>query len=122
MVQFENGRSIFLQIADTITEKVVSGEFPAGGKIPSVRELAAEMGVNPNTIMRTYSELQAMNIIENQRGIGYFVHPDAQKIILKDKKQEFFKKVLPEFLKQAALLGITADELKKHLETLNGTV
>jgi GntR family transcriptional regulator len=121
MVQFENGRSIFLQIADTITEKVVSGEYAAGGKIPSVRELAAEMGVNPNTIMRTYSELQAMNIIENQRGIGYFVHPDAQKIILKDKKQEFFKKVLPEFLKQAALLGITANELKKYLETLNGT-
>jgi GntR family transcriptional regulator len=119
MMQFENGKSIFLQIADTITEKVVSGEFPAGGKIPSVRELAAEMGVNPNTIMRTYSELQAMNIIENQRGIGFFVHPDAQKIILKDKKEEFFKKVLPEFLKHAALLGISADELKKHLGTLN---
>jgi GntR family transcriptional regulator len=122
MVQFENGKSIFLQIADTITEKVVSGEFPAGGKIPSVRELAAQMGVNPNTIMRTYSELQSMNIIENQRGIGYFVHPDAKKVILKDKRQEFFSKVLPEFLRQAALLGITADDLKKHLGTLNGTI
>jgi GntR family transcriptional regulator len=122
MVQFENGRSIFLQIADTITEKVVSGEFPPGEKIPSVRELAAVMGVNPNTVMRTYSELQAMNIIENQRGIGYFVSQEAKKIILRDKKQEFFNKVLPEFLKQAALLGITADDLKKHLGTLNGTI
>ena len=120
-MQFENGRSIFLQIADTVTEKVVSGEFAAGEKIPSVRELAAQMGVNPNTVLRTYSELQAMNIIENQRGIGYFVNPGAQKIILKGKKEEFFHKVLPEFLKQAALLGVTADELKKHLETLNGT-
>lgn len=118
-MEFQNGKSIFLQIADTITEKVVSGEFAAGEKIPSVRELAAEMGVNPNTIMRTYSELQAMNIIENQRGIGYFVNPDAQKIILQGKKKEFFQKVLPEFLKQAALLGISADELKKHIETLN---
>lgn len=118
-MEFQNGKSIFLQIADTITEKVVSGEFPAGEKIPSVRELAAQMGVNPNTIMRTYSELQAMSIIENQRGIGYFVNPDAQKIILRGKKEEFFQKVLPEFLKQAALLGITADELKKHIETLN---
>ena len=120
-MQFENGRSIFLQIADTVTEKVVSGEFAAGEKIPSVRELAAQMGVNPNTVLRTYSELQAMNIIENQRGIGYFVNPGAQKIILKGKKEEFFHKVLPEFLKQAALLGITADELKKHLDTLNGS-
>jgi DNA-binding transcriptional regulator YhcF (GntR family) len=62
-----------------------------------------------------------MNIIENQRGIGYFVNPGAQKIILKGKKEEFFNKVLPEFLKQAALLGITANELKIHLDTLNGT-
>ena len=120
-MQFEDGKSIFLQIADTITEKVVRGEFPAGEKIPSVRELAAEMGVNPNTVMRTYSELQAMNIIENQRGIGYFVNPDAQKIILKGKKQEFFNTVLPKFLKQAALLGITAEELKSHLNALNET-
>ena len=118
-MEFQNGKSIFLQIADSITEKVVSGEFPAGEKIPSVRELAAEMGVNPNTVMRTYSELQAMNIIENQRGIGYFVNPEAQRIILKGKKEEFFSKVLPQFLKQATLLGITSDELKKHFETLN---
>lgn len=121
-MQFQDGKSIFLQIADTITEKVVNGEFPAGEKIPSVRELAAAMGVNPNTVMRTYSELQAMNIIENQRGIGYFVNPEAKKIILKEKKQEFFNKVLPEFLKQAAMVGISADELKKQLETLNGTL
>lgn len=118
-MEFQNGKSIFLQIADTIAEKVVSGEFPAGEKIPSVRELAAEMGVNPNTIMRTYSELQAMNIIENQRGIGYFVNAEAQTIILKGKKEEFFHKILPDFLKQAAMLGITADELQKHMKTLN---
>jgi GntR family transcriptional regulator len=117
-MEFQNGKSIFLQIADTITDKVVSGEFPAGEKIPSVRELASAMGVNPNTIMRTYSELQAMNIIENQRGIGYFVNADAQKIILDSKKQEFFEKVLPDFLRHAAMLGITAGELKKHIETL----
>lgn len=115
-MEFQNGKSIFLQIADTITDKVVSGEFPAGQKIPSVRELASEMGVNPNTIMRTYSELQAMSIIENQRGIGYFVNRDAQKIILQGKKEEFFSKVLPGFLKQAALLGINADDLKKHID------
>lgn len=117
-MEFQNGKSIFLQIADTITDKVVSGEFPAGEKIPSVRELASQMGVNPNTIMRTYSELQAMSIIENQRGIGYFVNQDAQKIILEGKKEEFFNQVLPEFLRQAALLGITSSELKKHIEKI----
>ena len=116
-MEFQNGKSIFLQIADTITDKVVRGEFPAGEKIPSVRELASEMGVNPNTIMRTYSQLQAMSIIENQRGIGYFVNPDAQKLILQGKKEEFFSKILPEFLRQASLLGITSNELKNHIES-----
>lgn len=117
-MEFQNGKSIFLQIADSIAEKVVSGEFPVGEKIPSVRELASQMGVNPNTIMRTYSELQAMNIIENQRGIGYFVNPEAQNIILEGKKKEFFDKTLPEFIRQAELLGITADDLQKHITTL----
>ena len=118
-MEFQNGKSIFLQIADTITDKVVSGEFSAGEKIPSVRELASEMGVNPNTIMRTYNELQAMSIIENQRGIGYFVNPKAQKVILEGKKEDFFNKILPEFLKQAELLGISSNELKKHIATIN---
>lgn len=118
-MEFQNGKSIFLQIADNITDKVVSGEFQTGEKIPSVRELASDMGVNPNTIMRTYSELQAMNIIENKRGIGYFVNDDAQKIILESKKQEFFSKVLPDFLRHAEVLGITAGDLTKHLGNLN---
>jgi DNA-binding transcriptional regulator YhcF (GntR family) len=118
-MQFDNDRSIFLQIADSITDKVVSGAYPTGDKIPSVRELAAEMGVNPNTIMRTYNELQSMNIIDNKRGIGYFVNAHAPKIILEQKRKTFFEKVLPEFIRQAGLLGITAPELRSHLDQLN---
>jgi DNA-binding transcriptional regulator YhcF (GntR family) len=118
-MEFNNNKSIFLQIADTISEKVAKGLYPPGEKIPSVRELAETLGVNPNTIMRTYNELQAANIIDNKRGIGYFVNADAQKIILQRKRSEFFKKVLPEFINQAALLGITALDLKKHLDKLN---
>ncbi|MEX1238623.1 MAG: GntR family transcriptional regulator [Cyclobacteriaceae bacterium] len=118
-MEFDNNKSIFLQIADTITEKVVSGVYPPGEKIPSVRELAAGLGVNPNTIMRTYNELQTASIIENRRGIGYFVNPKAQKLILERKRSEFYSKVLPAFLRQASLLGITSSDLKKHLDQLN---
>ena len=60
-----------------------------------------------------------MNIIENKRGIGYFVNDDAQKIILESKKQDFFSKVLPDFLRHAEVLGITALELTKYLGNLN---
>jgi DNA-binding transcriptional regulator YhcF (GntR family) len=118
-MEFQNGKSIFLQIADNITDKVVSGEYEAGVKIPSVRDLASEMGVNPNTIMRTYNELQSMHIIENKRGIGYFVNPGAQKIILENKRRDFFEKILPEFIRQAELLGITSSDIKKHIENYN---
>ena len=118
-MEFQNGKSIFLQIADNITDKVVSGEFQAGKKIPSVRELASEMGVNPNTIMRTYSELQSMGIIENKRGIGYFVNSEAQNSILESKRREFFDRLFPDFLLQAERLGITASDLKKHIDALN---
>jgi DNA-binding transcriptional regulator YhcF (GntR family) len=118
-MEFDNNKSIFLQIADTLSERVVKGVYPAGEKIPSVRELAADLGVNPNTIMRTYNELQTASIIENRRGIGYFVHKDAPKIIFQRKKSEFFSTVLPEFLRQAALVGITSSDLKKYLEKLN---
>jgi len=117
-MEFGNNKSIFLQIADDITDRVVKGTFPPGEKIPSVRELAAEMGVNPNTIMRTFTELQSLQIIENRRGIGYFVNPGARKSILEKKKAEFFNHVLPEFIRQANLVGITANDLKKHLEKL----
>ncbi|MDW3192136.1 MAG: GntR family transcriptional regulator [Cytophagales bacterium] len=118
-MKFSENKSIFLQIADNIIEKVMSGVYPVGDKIPSVRELALQVGVNPNTIMRTYNELQSMNIIENKRGIGYFVNTDAQKFILESKRKEFFGRVLPEIIRQAALLGISSDELKQEIDQLN---
>src|SRR5688500_9085629 len=118
-MEFDNHKSIFLQIADTISEQVVKGAYQPGDKIPSVRELASDLGVNPNTIMRTYNELQSAKIIENKRGIGYFVHTDAPGIIVQRKKSEFYARVLPEFLRQAAMLGISASDLKTHLEKLN---
>ncbi len=115
-MDFNNNKSIFLQIADTISEKVVTGEYPVGEKIPSVRELAMEMAVNPTTIMRTFTELQHLGIVENKRGIGYYVKKGAVSIIQKKKKAEFFKATLPEFLQQVRMAGVTEDELIKHIK------
>ena len=118
-MEFKNSKSISVQIADDISEKVLSGALPVGEKIPSVRELAAEMGVNPNTIVRSYSELQKKEIIENQRGIGYFVTDKAVKIINDWKKKEFFETELPDFKKKVEVLNISFDELKKHFNNSN---
>lgn len=118
-MDFSNTKSIFLQIADSITEKITGGVYPPGEKIPSVRELAADMGVNPNTIMRTYNELQLRKIIENKRGIGYYVASDAMERISEWKKEEFYETILKEFARQMAILGISYDDLKPYFEQLS---
>lgn len=116
-MEFKNTKGIFLQIADSISEKIMEGKFPPGEKIPSVRDLALDMGVNPNTVMRTYSELQIRGIIDNKRGVGYYVSNDAVKIILQWKKKEFFEIDLPLIVKQTRLLNITFEELKPYFTT-----
>ncbi len=117
-MEFKNGKSIAVQIADNLSEKILDGRIPEEGRIPSVRELAADMGVNPNTIVRTYAELQSRNIISNQRGIGYFVSKDARKIINEWRRQEFYENVLPELTRQMKVLGITFTDLKNPIEKL----
>ncbi|MEI7524487.1 MAG: GntR family transcriptional regulator [Mariniphaga sp.] len=116
-MEFKNTKGIFLQIADSISEKVMEGKYPPGEKIPSVRDLATEMGVNPNTVMRTYSELQTRGIIDNKRGVGYYVSTDAVAIIREWKRKEFFEAELPLIIRQTKILGITLEELKPYFES-----
>lgn len=117
-MEFKNAKGISQQIADNLSGQVASGHYAPGERIPSVRELAAEMGVNPNTIVRSYAELQTRGIIENQRGIGYFVTNNANDIIIEWKKKEFFEIDLPALAMQMIVLGITSDQLKPYLEKL----
>jgi DNA-binding transcriptional regulator YhcF (GntR family) len=117
-MEFRNTKGIFLQIADSISEKVIEGKYSPGEKIPSVRDLANEMGVNPNTVMRTYSELQSRGIIDNKRGMGYYVTDNAIEIIMQWKKKEFFENELPLIVRQTRILNITFDELKPYFEML----
>lgn len=118
-MDFSNNKSIFLQIADSISEKIIDGTYPPGSRIPSVREMASELGVNPNTIMRTFTELQSESIIENKRGIGYFVTEEARELILARKRKEFFELLLPELIRKADQIGISVTELNQHIKKLN---
>jgi len=115
-MEFINNKGIFLQIADNISEKVMEGKYPPGEKIPSVRDLATEIGVNPNTVMRTYAELQSRGIIENKRGIGYYVNEGAESIIRQWKRREFFENELPLIVKQMRILGISLKELEPYFK------
>jgi GntR family transcriptional regulator len=82
-----------------------------------VRELAVQLEVNPNTVMRTYEFLQGQSIIHNQRGIGYFVSPEAMTNATEYRKTEFVEKELPNIFRNIYLLGMDVDELKPRYET-----
>ncbi|MDF9831412.1 GntR family transcriptional regulator [Parabacteroides sp. PF5-6] len=104
-------QSIFLQIADRICDRILSGEYKANERIPSVRELAVEMEVNPNTVMRSFERLQSHQIIYNKRGIGYFVTDEAESEIRQMRYNQFVEEILPTVFKEMDLLGMGIDEL-----------
>lgn len=105
-MDFSENKPIYLQISDAICERILSGEFAPEVRIPSVREYGASIGVNPNTVMRTYEKLTDDGIIFNKRGIGYFVSPDAKDIVLANERKAFLENELPSILKRMKLLGI----------------
>ena len=105
-MEFNENRSIYLQICDAICEQILSGTLRPDERIPSVREYGAEIGVNPNTIMRSYEKLTADGIIYNKRGIGYFISPDAHKTVLEAQRKEFMEEELPQILRRMKLLDI----------------
>lgn len=105
-MEFNSNKSIYLQICDAISEQVLSGALRPDERIPSVREYGADIGVNPNTIMRSYEKLTNEGIIYNKRGIGYFICPDAREIILEVQRKDFLENELPLIQKRMKLLGI----------------
>ena len=115
-MQFRESIAIYLQIADYICERILLKQWKSGERIPAVRELAVQLEVNPNTVMRTFEFLQGQNIIYNQRGIGYFVSPDAIKNTTRYRKTEFIEKELPNIFRSIYMLGMDIDELKPRYE------
>lgn len=113
-MDFKPKKAIYLQIVDFICEKILQKHWAAHEKIPSIRELATMLEVNPNTITRTYAFLEEKNIITKQRGIGYFVAKNAWQKTSSLKKQEFFEQELPFIFKNMKLLNIDMQEIQ-HL-------
>ncbi|GAB3714618.1 GntR family transcriptional regulator [Spirosoma flavus] len=115
-MDFRDKQAIYLQIAEHVSEQVLLGRWPVGEKILSVRELAAELEVNPNTVMRTYDFLSQKGVISNKRGIGYFPNDDAVDRIRAYRREQFLENDLPIFFKNLYLLGIELPEIESRYE------
>ena len=112
-MKFKESKSIYLQIADRICDEILQGQYTEEERILSVREYAATVEVNANTVVRTYDYLQGQEIIYNKRGIGYFVSAGAKDRIIALRKNIFLHEDLPEFFRQVKTLDIPMKEIEK---------
>lgn len=110
-MEFNEHKPIYLQTAEMMQEKIMCSIWEEESRIPSVREMGTTLGVNPNTIVRSYQLLESRNIIYNKRGLGYFVQSGAKERIRETQRREFMEQELPLFKERATLLGISREEL-----------
>ena len=109
-----DNKPLFLQIKAWIEDHILRDEWQSGSQLPSVRELSAEFGVNPNTIARTYERLTLDGTVRSARGVGFFVAEEAKSVIIKQRKEEFYNEQMPAFIQQMQLLGITPNEIQEQ--------
>lgn len=119
-MEFSQPKGIFQQIADQMRDRILDGEWSEGERIPSIRDLAVSVGVNPNTVTKSYQALLDRQIIENQRGLGYFVAAEARRRIVDELKTEFVRNELPRVFRTMRLLGMNLEDLGPHFARLNG--
>ena len=99
---------VYSQLVEHIKLAIISGEFPLGSRLPSVRELAAEAGVNPNTMPRAFAELEREGLCETRRGLGTFITPEQSRIDA--LRERMALDALNRFLSSLKALGMTRED------------
>lgn len=105
----KNDRPIYLQLMEQLKVMIISGVYPAGSKIPSVRELAAEAAVNPNTMQKALSELEREGLVFTNRTSGRFITDDTN--LIQKMRTDLAKEQLAIFLAQMENLGFSKAEI-----------
>ncbi len=111
---FTSDKLIYMQIAERITHSVISGEYAPGAQIPSVRQLALEAAVNPNTVQHAFTELENEGIIISKGTVGRYVTEDTA--IIENCRKKTAKQAVKTFTQRIAPLGLSSQEIIKMLE------
>lgn len=114
----DNNSPIYLQIAEKIKSDIISGELSAGDRLPSVRDLALRLKVNPNTVQKALAELEDEGLLYTERTNGKFVSNDTD--LIKRLKNEYAKNVAEGFLSSMKKLGFSRHESIIYLNSLGG--
>ena len=117
---FKNGIPIYTQIIDEMTMRIASGAYQPGEKLPSVRDLAMDAGVNPNTMQRALAELERRGLVFSERTSGRFVTKEDG--VLKELHEDLAKKYFEELAEKLRKIGMTGEEIagavKRWLEDI----
>ena len=105
---------IWMQLNEQLMQRISAGVYPKGSKLPTVRELASEAGVNPNTMQRAMMEMEREGLVFSQRTAGRFVTEDAARI--KDLRETLARDQVKEFLESMYLLGFRQEEIVSFVE------
>ncbi len=108
-LEFDDKMPIYLQIMDRIKMDIATEKLKANDKLPSVREMATILKVNPNTLQRAYQELERLGIVYTQRGMGTFV--GERKNMIDDLRQEMAKEIMDSFILRMKRLGFKEQEI-----------
>ena len=111
---FTEDRPIWQQLTEQLTLSICKGEYPPGGRLPAVRELAAQAGVNPNTMQRALTELERDGLVYSQRTAGRFVTEDEE--LVRQAKRSLAEKHIRTFLAAMLRLGYRREEIVELLE------
>jgi len=114
MTEFHSSSPIYSQLAERIKKEILSGELKPGIKLPSVREMGIQVNVNPNTVQRTYHELERLKIVEMRRGQGTFVTEDQS--VLTHMREQLKQEEISEFVSGMHALGYTDKEIEAGLQ------
>ena len=109
----DSSRPIYLQIIERVQMDVITGRYQPGDKLPSVRDLAQEAAVNPNTMQKALSELERSGLIYSQRTSGRFITEDKE--LIHQMKQELAAAEVSAFVAHMKQLGITPEEIRQLL-------
>ena len=113
--EFLDGAPIYTQIVDQMTMRIASGTYAPGEKLPSVRDLAMDAGVNPNTMQRALAELERQELVFTERTSGRFVTKDEQ--VLKGLQKALAKRYFDEFAEKLRKIGMTSDEARNAVKS-----
>lgn len=108
-IVFDNNMPIYIQIMNYVKKQIITGKLNPGDKIESVRDLALELQINPNTIQRTFQELEREGIVETRRGLGRFVTSEESTIM--QIKKEMAGELLERFVQGMKELGFERDDI-----------